>query len=111
MPAVARANGVDTVSSLTGTLSSSSPPPPVYNNPINTVTGTGSPDVFVNGTPVVRQNDTVGVHLNSTGGTDTSVLTTFSATVFVNGKGIGRVGDQYTSDNTITSGSPTVFAG
>ena len=109
MPAVARANGVDTVYSLTGTLSGTSPIR--YDNPVNTVTGTGSPDVFVNGTPVVRQNDTVGIHLNSTGGTDTSVLTTFSSTVFVNGKGIGRVGDQYTSDNTITSGSPTVFAG
>jgi uncharacterized Zn-binding protein involved in type VI secretion len=109
MPAVARANGVDTVYSLTGTLSSMSPIR--YDNPVNTVTGTGSPNVFVNDTPVVRQDDTVGVHLNSTGGTDTSVLTTFSSTVFVNGKGIGRVGDQYTSDNTITSGSPTVFAG
>ena len=109
MPAVARANGVDTVYSLTGTLSSTSPIR--YDNPVDTVTGTGSPNVFVNGTPVVRQDDTVGVHLNSTGGTDTSVLTTFSSTVFVNGKGIGRVGDKYTSDNTITSGSPTVFAG
>jgi uncharacterized Zn-binding protein involved in type VI secretion len=109
MPAVARANGVDTVFSLTGTLSSTRPL--AYNNPIDTVTGTGSPDVFVNGTPVVRQDDTVGAHLNSTGGTDTSVLTTFSSSVFVNSKGIGRLGDQYTSDNTITSGSPSVFAG
>jgi len=109
MPAVARADGVDTVYSLTGTLSSTRPIR--YDNPVDTVTGTGSPNVFVNGTPVVRQDDTVGVHLNSTGGTDTSVLTTFSSTVFVNGKGIGRLDDQYTSDNTITSGSPTVFAG
>ena len=106
MPAVARAAGTDTVYSLTGSSSG-------CNSPMNTTTGVnGSPNVFVNGIAVVRQGDTVGAHPRS--GciiTDTSVLTTFSATVFVNGLGIGRVGDQYTSDNTITSGSPTVFAG
>jgi uncharacterized Zn-binding protein involved in type VI secretion len=105
MPAVARANGVDTVYSLTGSGSG-------CNSPMNTTTGVnGSPNVFVNGIAVVRQDDTVGIHPRSGCSTDTSVLTTFSATVFVNGKGVGRVGDQYTSDNTITSGSPTVFAG
>lgn len=108
MPAVARANGVDTVYSLTGTISGGSPVQ--YNNPINTVTNEGSPNVYVNGTPVVREGDKVGVHLRANGTTDTSVLTTFSPNVYANGKRIGRVGDQYTSDNTITSGSPTVFA-
>lgn len=108
MPAVARANGVDTVYSLTGTLSSTTPLR--YDNPINTVTNEGSPNVYVNGTPVVREGDKVGVHLRGDGGTDTSVLTTFSPNVYVNGKRLGRVGDQYTTDNTITSGSPTVFA-
>ena len=103
MPAVARANGVDTVYSLTGSGGG-------CNSPMNTVTGTGSPNVFVNGTPVVREGDTVGVHPRSGCSTDTSVLTTFSPNVFVNGKGIGRVGDQYTTDNTITSGSTNVFA-
>lgn len=109
MPAVARANGVDTVYSLTGTLSGTKPIR--YDNPVNTVTNEGSPNVYVNGTPVVRENDKVGVHLNGSGGTDTSVLTTFSATVYANGKRIGRLGDKYTPDNTITSGSPNVFSG
>ena len=108
MPAVARANGVDTVYSLTGTLSSTRPVR--YDNPINTVTDEGSPNVFVNGTPVVREGDKVAAHLRGDGSTDTSVLTTFSPNVYVNGKRIGRLGDQYTSDNTITSGSPSVFA-
>lgn len=104
MPAIARANGVDTVYSLTGAGTG-------CNSPMNTVTGTGSPNVFVNGTPVVREGDTVGVHPRAGCTiTDTSVLTTFSPNVYANGKGIGRVGDQYTSDNTITSGSPNVFA-
>lgn len=109
MPAVARANGVDAVFSLTGTRSSNRPVR--FGNPINTVTGTGSPDVFVNSIPVVREGDTVGAHLNFTGGIDTSVLTTFSPTVYANSKRIGRVGDQYTTDNTITSGSEDVFSG
>jgi uncharacterized Zn-binding protein involved in type VI secretion len=37
-------------------------------------------------------------------------LTKFSSTVFVNGKGVGRKGDEY-SGHTITSGSSNVFAG
>jgi len=37
-------------------------------------------------------------------------LTSFSSTVFVNGKGVGRQGDQY-SGHTLTSGSGNVFAG
>ena len=108
MPAVARANGVDTVYSLTGTLSGGSPVR--YDNPINTVTNEGSPNVFVNGTPVVREGDKVGVHLRGNGSTDTSVLTTFSPNVYANGLGLGRIGDEYTSDNIIISGSTNVFA-
>jgi len=37
-------------------------------------------------------------------------LTSFSSTVFVNGKGVGRKGDEY-SGHTLTSGSGNVFAG
>jgi len=37
-------------------------------------------------------------------------LTTYSSTVYANGKNVGRKGDQY-SGHTITSGSPDVFAG
>jgi uncharacterized Zn-binding protein involved in type VI secretion len=104
MPAVARSNDVDTVFSLTGTGENCT-------SPINTVTGVGTSTVFVNGVPVVKQGDTVGSHPAEGCGPDLSTLSSFSSTVFANGGGIGRIGDQYTADNTITSGSSNVFAG
>lgn len=104
MPAVARANGNDTVFSLTGSGRG-------CNSPVNTVTGPGTSSLFVNGIQAVVQGDFVGSHAAGGCGPDLSQLTTFSSTVFVGGKGIGRLGDKYTNDNTITSGSPNVFAG
>lgn len=102
MPAVARANGTDSVFSRTGVGRG-------CRSPRTTVTGSGTNMVFVNGIPVVVQGDTVGPHAASGCGPDLSVLTSFSGTVFVGGKGVGRIGDQYTSDNIITSGSENVF--
>lgn len=104
MPAVARGNGQDSVFSLTGTGKS-------CGSPIITSTGTGSSTVFVNGIPAVFQGNPVALHPAGGCGPDLSTLSSFSSTVFANGKGIGRIGDQYTADNTITSGSSTVFAG
>jgi uncharacterized Zn-binding protein involved in type VI secretion len=104
MPAVARANGLDSVFSLTGTARG-------CQAPINTVTGSGSSTVFVGGIPVVVQGDLVGNHPAAGCGPDLSTLTTSSSTVFVGGKGVGRVGDLYTADNIITSGASTVFIG
>jgi len=104
MPAVARSNGTDRVFSLTGTARG-------CRAPINTVTGSGSSTVFIGGIPVVVQGDLVGSHPAAGCGPDLSALSTFSSKVFVNGKGVGRIGDQYTADNLITSGSSTVFAG
>ena len=106
MPAAARALGVDKVFSVTGSG---------YHclAPVVTSTGnTGSPNIFINGSPAVRLGDVVGVHTRTgCGGPDTSVLTTGSSKVFINGQPAGRIGDQYTADNTITTGSPTVFFG
>lgn len=104
MPAVARANGQDSVFSLTGTGKNCL-------SPIQTVTGSATCQVYCNGHPVVRIDDLVNPHPFAGCGPDTSVLTTSSQTVFVGGKGLGRIGDQYTSDNTIISGSSTVFCG
>jgi uncharacterized Zn-binding protein involved in type VI secretion len=104
MPAVARSAGNDRVLSRTGTGY-------LCGSPMQTVTGTGSPNVFVNNIAVVRQSDVVGVHPAAGCSTDTSTLSTYSSTVFVNGLGIGRIGDEYTSDNIIISGSTNVFAG
>lgn len=104
MPAIARANGVDTVFSFTGAGKG-------CRAPVRTVTGSSSGQVFANGDPIVVQGDTVGFHAASGCSPDTSTLSTYSSTVFVGGKGVGRIGDQYTADNVITSGFSTVFVG
>jgi uncharacterized Zn-binding protein involved in type VI secretion len=74
-------------------------------------TGASSSRVFINGIRSVRKDDVVGPHPRETCVLDTRVLTTYSATVFFDGLNAGRLGDQYTGDNTITSGSPNVFIG
>lgn len=104
MPAAARGSGQDTVFSLTGTGRG-------CGGPLNTVTDQCSPNVFVNGIGIVREGDEVGDHPAAGCGPDNSVLTTFSSNVFINGKRAGRIGDKYTNDNTITSGSSNVFIG
>lgn len=104
MPAAARGDGVDTVQSQTGTGKN-------CGSPMVTATNGKSPNVFVNGTGIVRQGDMVAEHPAAGCSPDQTTLTTFSSTVFINGKGAGRVGDQYTPDNTITSGSGNVFIG
>lgn len=102
--AVARAQGQDTVFSLTGVG-------PGCGAPMQTVTGSGTCQVYCNGYPVVRIGDRVGAHPFVGCGPDLSTLSTSSPTVFVGGMGLARIGDQYTADNTITTGSSTVFCG
>jgi len=100
MPAVARKSGTDTVSTGHGCDTT-------------TVTDQGSSDVDVNSIGAVRAGDLCQVHLIPAGSScvpHTVPLTSFSSTVFVNGKGIGRLGDAY-SGHTVTSGSGNVFAG
>lgn len=103
MPAVARCDSTDDVFSQTGAGYQ-------CRAPRLTKTGEGSPNVFINGFGVVRQDDKVAPHPRAGCSTDESVLTTFSSTVRANGKWIGRIGDEYTSDNVIISGSTNVFA-
>lgn len=73
-----------------------------------------SSDVFINGIGVSRQDDNNTSHLLP-GGDDcpshSAPITTGSTTVFVNGKGIGRVGDAITGCTSVSAGSPDVFAG
>jgi uncharacterized Zn-binding protein involved in type VI secretion len=107
MPAVARANGIDKVFSLTGTARG-------CRAPINTTTGIATETSVVvgpEGYPVVVEGDKVELHPAAGCSPDESELSTFSSTVFVGGKRVGRVGDLYTADNIITSGAPTVFIG
>lgn len=104
MPPAARGNGTDSVFSKTG--SGKDCPAP-----LTTETDECSADVFANSDGVVREGDQVAGHPAAGCGPDESVLTSFSSTVFINNKGAGRIGDEYTGDNTITSGSSNVFIG
>lgn len=120
MPAIALKNGVSTVSATDGAQGS-----PCgrrvfhWDTPTTQTSDVGSPDVFVEGTGVVREGDTMISHPDGDPCVGSPVnhapaLSTFSPNVFVNGKPIGRIGDKYDSDghfsHTITSGASTVFA-
>jgi uncharacterized Zn-binding protein involved in type VI secretion len=73
----------------------------------------GSSDVFVNNIPVSRQGDVNTVHLEpgSPCPSHAAAITIGSTTVFVNGKGIGRVGDAITGCTSVAQGSPDFFSG
>jgi len=80
----------------------------------------GSSNVFAEGTGVVRKDDAMKAHANgdlcvATATNHAPTVSTHSATVFVNGKEIARIGDKYNSessqDHRITTGATTVFAG
>lgn len=83
-------------------------------SPMNTLVGECNlSEVFCERSLVVVSGNRVTEHprygcdpLNN----DKSILTDSSATVFVGGNGIGRLGDTYENTNMITSGSTTVFS-
>lgn len=77
------------------------------------VRATGSADVFVNGIPVSRQGDINTVHLlpGNPCPAHAAPISSGSSTVFVNFKGLGRVGDGLSGCTAVASGSPNVFAG
>ena len=72
-----------------------------------------SPDVYVNGIKVSRQGDNNTSHLlpGAPCPSHAAPIATGSSTVFVNGKGIGRVGDALSGCTSVAAGSPNVFAG
>ena len=77
----------------------------------NTVSNT---KVYAGGLLVVVDGDPVAPHNKAGCSTDPSTLTSFSPKVRACGKGVGRIGDQYTSPgttNTITQSSSKVFSG
>lgn len=99
MPAVARKAGADSVATNHGCAGS-------------TVTDQGSSNVFANNIGVVRADDLDAVHTHPVGDScppHQVPLSSYSSNVFANNKLIGREGDSY-SGETITSGSPNVFA-
>ena len=108
MPAIARANGVDSVFSQTG-FGRGCRAPMIPRPSTGPATYT---DVLVGGNPVVLEGDTVSPHPRlGCGGNDPSTLDKFSFTVFINNKRVGRIGDEYSPDNIITSGFEKVFVG
>jgi len=73
----------------------------------------GSPNVKVNGIPWSRQGDINIPHLlpGSPCPTHSAPITKGSGTVFVNGRGAGRIGDAITACTSVAQGSPNVSAG
>ena len=79
--------------------------------PLKTNVGEVNSDkVYANNILIVVQGNKVALHNKSGCIPDTSTLSSYSSKVFAGNKGIGRIGDQY-SDNIITQGSSSVFAG
>ena len=74
----------------------------------------GSPNVFVNGLAWSRQGDPNTSHLLPAGPfcpSHTAPIASGSSTVFINGKGAGRVGDGLSGCTSVAAGSPNVFCG
>jgi uncharacterized Zn-binding protein involved in type VI secretion len=101
MPSVSRAG--DTVLSPDGTGYQCGAPMETSVGEVN------SNNVYANGILIVVQGNVVSPHPKGGCSTDTSTLSSFSATVSIGGKGVGRIGDSY-GNNVITQGSANVFA-
>ena len=73
----------------------------------------GSGNVFANGIPISRQGDNNTTHLlpGAPCPAHAAPIATGSSTVFVNGRGCGRVGDGISGCTSVAAGSPNVFAG
>ena len=73
----------------------------------------GSPNVFCNGIAVSRQGDNNTTHLlpGVPCPAHAAPIASGSGTVFVNGKGCGRVGDSISACTSVAAGSSNVFAG
>lgn len=111
MPAIALAGGVSTVFSNAGSRRA-------CRFPTTTITGPATEtSVLIGGTHyAVVFGDQVGSHssFGSCPVPDPSTLISCSGTVFIGGKGVGRIGDEYILGpeyNVITSGFETVFVG
>ena len=70
----------------------------------------GSGNVFVNGAPVVRQNDPYSTHCCGPP-CHAGSLAAGSSSVYVNGLQLGRIGDPVDCGSVVGEGSPNVFAG
>ena len=103
MPGIARKGGEDLVASPDGSGDG-------CGSPTTQATDAGSSDVFINGIGAVRKDDAMKSHNGPSCIPHSPTLSTYSKSVFVNGKNVGRDGDGYGS-HIISSGSTNVFAG
>ena len=75
----------------------------------------GSPNVFVNGKPAHREDDSWASHTcthpDVPHGSHAGVLASGSKTVYVNGRQLGRTGDPVDCGSSVATGSSNVFAG
>lgn len=73
----------------------------------------GSGDVFANSIAVSRQGDNNTTHLlpGVPCPAHAAPIASGSSTVFVNGKGCGRIGDGISGCTSVAAGSSNVFAG
>ena len=73
----------------------------------------GSPNVYVNTIKWSRLGDNNTVHLlpGTPCPAHAAPIATGSTTVFVNGKGAGRIGDGISGCTSVAAGSSNVFAG
>jgi len=73
----------------------------------------GSPNVYVNTIKWSRQGDNNTTHLvpPAVCPSHARPIAVGSTTVFVNGKGCGRIGDAISSCTSVATGSSNVFAG
>jgi uncharacterized Zn-binding protein involved in type VI secretion len=77
---------------------------------------TGSPDVFIDGKPVARENDTTASFQKKQGQkiivlTSTILAPPGDPTVFINGKPAAQIGTPMTNGAKIITGSESVFIG
>ena len=72
-----------------------------------------SPNVIVNGTGISRQGDNNTSHdvPGDPCPSHAAPIATGSTTVFINGKGCGRIGDAITGCTSVATGSSNTFAG
>jgi uncharacterized Zn-binding protein involved in type VI secretion len=71
----------------------------------------GSGNVYVNGVPVHRQGDSWALHGCNVCPPHGGALAVGSATVFANGKQLGRIGDPVDCGSSVGNGSGDVFSG
>lgn len=71
-----------------------------------------SPDVFAEGAGVHRAGDAWAPHTcPAIPETHASILAAGSASVFVNGRAVGRIGDPVACGSRVATGTAAVFAG